>query len=109
MEIKNSEWKEFAEFIAAQSEHMISEYWEDGTYICCPFSTIERAYEAFGLSKKPGATFEDIRKLYDINYVEANPRLEEEKDLQRYYEELDAEEARWDDYIDSLSQEVYGE
>ena len=33
MEIKNSEWTEFADFIARWSTHSISQYIEDGEYV----------------------------------------------------------------------------
>ena len=95
MEIKNSEWTEFAEFIARQSTWSISKYIEDGTYICCPFSTIERAYAAFSIWKTSHSSSE-VRKFYDVDYVKFNPeydameeywRQEEEKENEYYKQE----------------------
>lgn len=72
MEIKYSEWTDFAEFIARQSEHMRSQYWEDGTYICCPFSSIERAYAAFSIWQSCHSQTE-VKKFWDINVDAYNP------------------------------------
>ena len=72
MEIKNSEWTDFAEFIARQSEHMCSQYWEDGTYFKCPFSTMERAYAAFSIWQSCHSQTE-VAKFYDVNFEVFNP------------------------------------
>ena len=88
MEIKNSEWTKFAEFIAAQSTWPISQYPDDGTYICCPFSTIERAYAAFSVWRACHSLVE-IRKFYDVDYVKASPYYDP---MEEYYRELEEEE-----------------
>ena len=88
MEIKNSEWTEFAEFIARQSEHMCSQYWEDGTYIKCPFSTVERAYAAFSIWRTCHSQSE-VRKFYDVDYVKANPDY---NPMEEYYREQEEEQ-----------------
>lgn len=86
MEIKNSEWTEFAEFIADCSTHMASQYWEDGTYTCCPFSTIERAYAAFSVWKTLHSPSE-VRKFYDVDYVKASPYYDFREEYYRSMEE----------------------
>lgn len=88
MEIKNSEWAEFAEFIARQSTHMVSSYLEDGTYTCCPFSTIERAYAAFSVWKTCHSQSE-VNKFYDVNYVKCNPDYDP---MEEYYREQEEEQ-----------------
>lgn len=90
MEIKNSEWTEFAEFIANCSTHMVSQYCEDGTYTCCPFSTIERAYAAFSVWKACHSQSE-VRKFYDVDYVKASPYYDP---MEEYYMELEEEEQK---------------
>lgn len=86
MEIKNSEWIEFAEFIAAQSTWPISQYIEDGTYICCPFSTIERAYAAFSVWRTCHSQSE-VRKFYDVDYVKCSPDYDPMEEYYRAQEE----------------------
>ncbi len=93
MEIKNSEWIEFAEFIAAQSTWNISQYVEDGTYICCPFSTIERAYAAFSVWKTSRSSSE-VKKLYDVDYIKASPYYDS---MEEYYRELEEEQQKMDE------------
>ena len=88
MEIKSSEWTEFAEFIADCSTHMVSQYWEDGTYTCCPFSTIERAYAAFSIWKTCHSMSE-VRKFYDVDYVKVNPDYDP---IEEYYREQEEEQ-----------------
>ena len=88
MEIKNSEWTEFAEFIANCSTHMCSQYWEDGTYTCCPFSTIERAYAAFSIWKTSHSSSE-VRKFYDVDYVKCSPDYDP---MEEYYREQEEEQ-----------------
>jgi hypothetical protein len=90
MEIKNSEWTEFAEFIADCSTHMVSQYWEDGTYTCCPFSTIERAYTAFLVWKTMHSPSE-VRKFYDVDYEQYNPEHDALEEFWRQKEEEDKE------------------
>jgi hypothetical protein len=90
MEIKNSEWTEFAEFIANCSTHMVSQYWEDGTYTCCPFSTIERAYAAFSVWKTSHSSSE-IRKFYDVDYMKSNPEYDALEEFWRQKEEEENE------------------
>lgn len=85
MKIDNSEWKEFAEFIANQSTHMCSQYWEDGTYTCCPFSTVERAYAAFSVWRCCHSSSE-VRKFYDVNFVEYSPDYDP---MEEYYHDLE--------------------
>ena len=87
MEIKNSEWAEFAEFIARQSTHMVSSYLEDGTYTCCPFSTIERAYAAFSVWKTCHSQSE-VKKFYDVDYVKCSPDYDP---MEEYYREQEEE------------------
>ena len=72
MEIKKEDWTAFAEFVARQSEHMCSQYWEDGTYIKCPFSTMERAYAAFSIWQSCHSQSE-VKKFWDINVDAYNP------------------------------------
>ena len=72
MEVKKEEWTAFAEFIARQSEHMCSQYWEDGTYIKCPFSTMERAYAAFSIWQSCHSQSE-VKKFWDVNVDAYNP------------------------------------
>ena len=72
MEIKKEDWTAFAEFIARQSEHMCSEYWEDGTYIKCPYSTMERAYTAFQVFQQTGS-YSEVKKFWDVNIDAYNP------------------------------------
>ena len=72
MEINNKEWTAFAEFIVRQSEHMVSQYWEDGAYIMCPFSTMERAYAAFSIWQSCHSQTE-VKKFWDINVDAYNP------------------------------------
>ena len=72
MEIKKEDWTAFAEFIARQSEHMCSQYWEDGTYIKCPFSTMKRAYAAFSIWQSCHSQTE-VKKFWDINVDAYNP------------------------------------
>ena len=86
MEIKNSEWTEFAEFIANCSTHMVSQYWEDGTYTCCPFSTVERAYTAFLVWKTLHSSSE-VRKFYDVDYEQYNPEYDALEEFWRQKEE----------------------
>lgn len=88
MEFKNSEWIEFAEFIANQSTWPISQYIEDGTYTCCPFSTIERAYTAFSVWKTSRSSSE-VRKFYDVDCVKANPDYDP---MEEYYRDLEEEQ-----------------
>lgn len=88
MEIKSSEWIEFAEFIAAQSTWPISQYIEDGTYICCPFSTIERAYAAFSVWRTCHSQSE-VRKFYDVDYVKCSPDYDP---MEEYYREQEQEQ-----------------
>ena len=88
MEIKSSEWTEFAEFIADCSTHMVSQYWEDGTYTCCPFSTIERAYAAFSIWKTCHSMSE-VRKYMDVDYAKVNPDYDP---IEEYYRELEEEQ-----------------
>lgn len=88
MEIKSSEWIEFAEFIAAQSTWPISQYIEDGTYICCPFSTIERAYAAFSVWRTCHSQSE-VRKFYDVDYVKCSPDYDP---MEEYYREQEEEQ-----------------
>jgi hypothetical protein len=85
MEIKNSEWAEFAEFIAAQSTWPISQYPDDGTYICCPFSTIERAYAAFSVWRACHSQSK-VGEFYDVNYVKENPDYDP---MEEYHRELE--------------------
>lgn len=91
MEIKNSEWIEFAEFIANCSTHMVSQYWEDGTYTCCPFSTIERAYAAFSIWKTSHSSSE-VRKFYDVDYGKFNPEYD---DLEEFWRQKEEEESKY--------------
>lgn len=129
MEIKNSEWIEFAEFIANCSTHMVSQYWEDGTYTCCPFSTIERAYAAFSVWRSTHSQSE-VRKYMDVDYAKFNPeydaneeylRLKEEEEQEMYepcriqYEIEECYEQRysdwtwkdeWDDYIPNREKQI---
>ena len=93
MEIKNSEWTEFAEFIARQSEHMCSQYWEDGTYICCPFSTIERAYAAFSVWRTSHSSSE-VRKFYDVDYTKFSPDYDAREEYWRQREEEEQKEQK---------------
>lgn len=86
MEIKNSEWTEFADFIARQSTHSISSYMEDGTYVCCPFSTIERAYAAFSIWRTSHSSSE-VKKYYDVDYARYNPDYDHMEELFRQKEE----------------------
>ena len=72
MEIKKEDWTAFAELGARQSEHMCSQYWEDGTYIKCPFSTMERAYAAFSIWQSCHSQSE-VKKFWDINVDAYNP------------------------------------
>lgn len=95
MEIKNSEWTEFAEFIARQSTWSISQYIEDGTYTCCPFSTIERAYAAFSVWKTSHSSSE-VRKFYDVDYVKFNP---EYNALEEFWEQKEEEENEYYAYL----------
>jgi hypothetical protein len=95
MEIKNSEWTEFAEFIAAQSTWSISQYPDDGTYICCPFSTIERAYAAFSVWRACHSQSE-VKKFYDVDYVKASPYYDP---MEEYYRELEEEENEYYAYL----------
>ena len=95
MEIKNSEWTEFAEFIANCSTHMVSQYWEDGTYTCCPFSTIERAYAAFSIWKT-SHSFSEVRKFYDIDYGKFNPEYD---DLEEFWRQKEEEENEYYAYL----------
>lgn len=88
MEIKNSEWAEFARFITNQSTWNISQYIEDGTYFCCPFSTIERAYAAFSVWKTCHSQSE-VRKFYDVDYVKCNPCYDP---MEEYYREQEEEQ-----------------
>ena len=90
MEIKNSEWTEFAEFIARQSTWPISQYIEDGTYICCPFSTIERAYAAFSIWKTSHSSSE-VRKYIDVDYEKFNPEYDALEEFWRQKEEEENE------------------
>ena len=114
MEIKNSEWIAFAEFIAGQSTHMVSNFVEDGTYICCPFSTMERAYAAFSQAG-------DVRKFYDVKFWEHNPdydpREEEENEaIDDYQDEIDVcyeqqypdctWQDEWDNYIPNREKQI---
>ena len=90
MEIKYSEWTDFAEFIARQSTWPISQYIEDGTYTCCPFSTIERAYTAF-LVWKTLHSLSEVRKFYDVDYEQYNPEYDALEEFWRQKEEEDNE------------------
>lgn len=105
MEIKQSEWKDFAEFIANTSTHPCDDYLEDGYFTCCPFSTIELAYKAFKLHQD-GVSLVDIRKLYDVDYELENPRVIDYYEHYHDYEEEDYEEPEYepeypdeDDYL----------
>jgi len=125
MEIKNSEWIEFAEFIANYSTHSVSQYLEDGTYICCPFSTIERAYAAFSIWKTCYSRSK-VRKYMDVDYAKFNPeydaleeywrqREEEEQKMHVQYEIEECYEQQypdwtwkdeWDDYIPNREKQI---
>ena len=91
MEIKNSEWAEFADFIARWSTHSISQYIEDGTYICCPFSTIERAYAAFSIWKTSHSRSE-VRKYIDVDYEKFNPEYDA---LEEFWRQKEEEESNY--------------
>lgn len=99
MEIKNEEWTEFAEFIARQSEHMVSQYWEDGTYIKCPFSTMERAYNAFQIYQQTHSASE-VKKFWDVDVESANP------ETMCYDDEESARRAEEEDYYWNLMKEA---
>lgn len=73
MDIKPEEWPEFAKFIACSSTHNVDQWIEDGTYVCCPFSTIDRAYEAFRIAKSKSYYCDEVRVLYDVDYEKENP------------------------------------
>ena len=90
MEIKNSEWTEFADFIARWSTHSISQYIEDGEYVCCPFSTIERAYAAFSIWKTCHSRSE-VRKYIDVDYEKFNPEYDALEEFWRQKEEEENE------------------
>lgn len=129
MEIKNSEWTEFANFVANCSTHMCSQYWEDGTYTCCPFSTIERAYAAFSIWKTSHSSSE-VRKFYDVDYVKFNPEYDameeywrqKEEEENEYYAHLQKQEEidecyeqqypscewqdEWDEYISNREKQI---
>lgn len=90
MEIKNSEWSEFADFITRHSTHAISNYAEDGDYVCCPFSTMERAYAAFKVWKSCHSSSE-VRKYYDVDYVQYNPEYDAMEEA--YIQQMEEEEA----------------
>lgn len=120
MEIKNSEWTEFADFIARWSTHSTSQYIEDGEYVCCPFSTIERAYAAFSVWKTCHSRSE-IRKYMDVDYEKFNPEyaaLEEfwrlkEEDEDEYYaylqKQAEIEECYEQQYSDCTWQDEWDE
>lgn len=91
MEIKKEEWTAFAEFIARQSTWDISQYIEDGTYTCCPFSTMGRAYAAFSVWRTCHSQSE-VRKFYDVDYVKANPDYDEYVDDPDYVGNPDYED-----------------
>ena len=95
MEIKNSEWTEFADFIARWSTHSISQYIEDGTYICCPFSTIERAYAAFSIWKTSHSRSE-VRKYIDVDYGKFNPEYDA---LEEFWRQKEEEENEYYTYL----------
>ena len=95
MEIKNSEWTEFANFVANCSTHMCSQYLEDGTYTCCPFSTIERAYAAFSIWKTSHSSSE-VRKFYDVDYVKFNPEYDA---MEEYWRQKEEEENEYYAYL----------
>lgn len=90
MEIKNSEWTEFADFIARWSTHSISQYIEDGEYVCCPFSTIERAYAAFSVWRTCHSRSE-VRKYMDVDYEKFNPEYDALEEFWRQKEEEENE------------------
>lgn len=90
MEIKNSEWTEFADFIARWSTHSISQYIEDGEYVCCPFSTIERAYAAFSAWRTCHSRSE-VRKYMDVDYEKFNPEYDALEEFWRQKEEEENE------------------
>lgn len=90
MEIKNSEWTEFADFIARWSTHSISQYIEDGEYVCCPFSTIERAYAAFSVWRTCHSGSE-VRKYMDVDYEKFNPEYDALEEFWRQKEEEENE------------------
>jgi hypothetical protein len=86
MEIKQEEWADFAKFIAGQSTHQISQWLEDGTYTVCPFSTMERAYQAFLIMKQTGS-YSEVRKFYDVDVESQNPQYPEWDDPSLDYDD----------------------
>ena len=66
IDISPNEWADFACFIANESTHNISSFPEDGTFTRCPYSTMDKAVEAFRV-------YQDIirKGTYDWNSVEA--------------------------------------
>lgn len=125
MEIKNSEWIAFAEFIAGQSTHMVSNFVEDGTYICCPFSTIERAYAAFSIWRTCHSQCE-VAKFYDVKFWEQSPDydpreedfrdMEEDVECTRKQEEIEicyeqqypdcVWQDEWDNYVPNREKQI---
>lgn len=95
MEIKNSEWTEFADFIARWSTHSVSQYIEDGEYVCCPFSTIERAYAAFSIWKTCHSRSE-VRKYIDVDYEKFNPEYDA---LEEFWKQKEEEENEYYTYL----------
>ena len=87
MDIKPEEWPEFAKFIACSSTHNVDQWIEDGTYVCCPFSTIDKAYEAFKIAKLKSNYCDEVRALYDVDYEKENPvnELYDDNDNADYY------------------------
>lgn len=88
MEIRKEEWTAFAEFIARESTHQYTCYPEDGTYVKCPYSTMERAYVAFRWAYNSGVPLE---KYHDVDVT-----LEESDEIYEDSEDL-CEDGYWDE------------
>ena len=91
MEIKNSEWTAFAEFVTWQSTHFCTPYCDSEIYTCCPFSTMERAYAAFSVWRTCHSESE-VKKFWDVDVEAFNPELTYHDVEEQYDESLQEQE-----------------
>ena len=91
MEIRKEEWTAFAEFIARESTHQCSCYPEDGTYVKCPYSTMERAYTAFIVYRCSHNSSVLLEKYHDVDVS-----LEGDDEMYEDSEDL-CEDGYWDE------------
>lgn len=108
MEIKKEDWTAFAEFITRESTHQYSSFIEDGTYTKCPYSTMERAYVAFTVSRQTHS-YSETKKYWDVDVdLEGSEEVYEDSSYEgNYWDEVELcyeqqyPEREWPDEADN--------